>query len=127
MPATDDIVRLAKSQVLDPPSDRFDTALHRVPLVTLASVVLVRALSTANVAPTGSPTIDGWSTWLPYDPILLTNQTIPAETGVWLWQSGAWVRSDNPQGAGTLYSVIEGTANKGLWRIESDGTFVQLV
>jgi hypothetical protein len=51
----------------------------------------VDVASTAQVALTGTPTIDGVATAL-FNRVLLKNQTAPAENGIWQVNSGAWTR-----------------------------------
>jgi hypothetical protein len=71
-----------------------------------------RAASTANVAKTGFPVIDG-VTPIVNDRILLKNQTAPAENGIWVAASGAWTRPVDadfgPEMANAAVFVSEGT------------------
>lgn len=122
MPAPDDIIKIATSQTTRRRSDRYGD-VERVRLVTTVPVVVVRVVATSNVAPTGSPTIDGVSIYGDFDTILLTAQTAPEENGTWHWQAGAWIRSDNPAGPGVMYSVLEGTTNEAsVWLTRLSGS-----
>lgn len=86
----------------------------------------VRAVSTANRALTGLTAVDG-VTPVANDRILLTAQTAPAENGIWLAQSGAWIRAADADGGDEfatnwLVSTREGTANGDtVWQHTTDG------
>lgn len=118
MPVSDPIKRLDSSQRTKRRPRTYRDDLPKVPpLVSAVGLIVVRAVATANLPTTGTPTIDGITTWNPYDPILLTAQTDPEENGVWHWQSGTWLRSDNPTGRALLYTVTEGTSYaNSLWQ-----------
>jgi hypothetical protein len=85
-----------------------------------APIVIARAAATANVADLeGEPTIDGISSWLDYDSILLTGQTDAKENGLYFWrESGEWQRVEGLF-SGSYVQVLEGTDNAGLWRLEA--------
>ncbi len=71
--------------------------------------------TTAQQALTGLPTIDTY-TVLAGDRVLVKNQTLPAENGVYVAAAGAWTRSaDTNTGASILNMailVLNGSANK---------------
>ncbi|MCL5875793.1 MAG: tail fiber domain-containing protein [Candidatus Dependentiae bacterium] len=75
-----------------------------------------RVVSTSNVATSGLFTIDGVSL-LANDRSLLVGQTSPTQNGLWLAESGAWIRPTdfaNGTKAGPAYVLVtEGTVNAG--------------
>ena len=76
----------------------------------------VVALADTNVAVAGTTTIDGVAVVVG-NRVLLTNQTVPAENGIWVVQSGAWTRpSDYSVGSsaeGSSVFVTAGTNYEG--------------
>ncbi len=76
----------------------------------------VQAATTTNITLTGTPTIDGVSTNID-DRILVKNQNVLSENGIYLVSSGVWLRStdatvDVPTTAsGTAVYVLAGTIN----------------
>jgi hypothetical protein len=75
----------------------------------------VRVVSTTQRALTGYGSIDGITIGIA-DRVLLVAQTNPVENGIWLAQSGAWLRSYDADNSGDLKDgscvpVGEGTAN----------------
>lgn len=78
----------------------------------------VTAATTANIALTGSQTIDGVTLTNGVSTVLVKNQTAPAENGVYLYNSGgAWTRVTAFDNAaefvlGTCFRVIKGTVNE---------------
>lgn len=74
----------------------------------------VRAASTANIALTGTQTIDGVAV-VAGDRVLVKNQTAPAENGIYVVAAGAWARATDVDAwaeiPGALVAVEQGTAN----------------
>lgn len=89
----------------------------------------VRVASTANLALSGTQTIDGIAVTATQR-VLAKNQTTPSENGPWAVASGAWTRPNDYAGAltndhlaGFMVYVQEGTANADtLWALTTDGT-----
>ena len=76
----------------------------------------VRAMSDSNNTLTGTQTVDG-AALIAGDRILVQNQTIPANNGIYVVAAGAWARSTDANSATSLLAaavfVDEGTAYKG--------------
>jgi hypothetical protein len=86
----------------------------------------VKVASTANVALTGTQTIDTVSVAVG-DRVLLKNQTAGAENGIWVVASGAWARADDANTAAKLNSgafvfVEQGSQSDSGWVMTTDGT-----
>lgn len=85
----------------------------------------VRAASTANVALTGTQTIDA-VVLIAGDRVLLKNQTAPAENGIWVVAAGAWARSADASTSAQVTSgmatfIEEGTTNGNQqWALSTD-------
>ena len=81
----------------------------------------VRCATTANIALSGTPTLDDIVTVVD-DRVLVKDQTDSEENGIYDIASGAWTRSADVDDAyslleGTLVFVLEGTANgEQLWQ-----------
>ena len=82
----------------------------------------VRACAAANITLTGEQTIDGIAC-VTDDRVLLTGQTSALENGIWVVDTGSWVRGQDWDGVydiakGTLIQVTDGTsfANT-LWKV----------
>lgn len=85
---------------------------------------VVRLATTANITLSGTQTIDGVAGSAD-DRILVKNQTAPAENGIYLMKSGAWVRTTDADSwselVGAIVPVAEGTVNHDtLWLITAD-------
>lgn len=86
----------------------------------------VRALAAANVALTGTQTVDGISLGVG-DRILLTAQTTTTQNGVYVVASGAWSRAADADATGEItpgafWFVEEGTTyGKTQWRCNNTG------
>lgn len=65
----------------------------------------VKAASTANVALTGTQTIDGVAL-VATDRVLLKNQTAGEENGIWVVAAGAWARSADADSANELAGMV---------------------
>lgn len=74
----------------------------------------VRAATTANIALTGTPIIDGVAL-APGDRVLVKNQTAPAENGIYVGAAGTWTRAADADTWNELVSayvfVEDGTVN----------------
>lgn len=87
----------------------------------------VRAATTANIALTGTQTIDGVAV-IAGDRVLAKNQTNKAENGIWIVAAGAWARPTDADAGGELSGgahvfVEEGTtqADTG-WVVTTNGS-----
>jgi hypothetical protein len=116
--------KLAKASNL---SDLADTGAARANIHSqmLASV---RVVATANIAKSGTQTIDGVAL-VAGDRVLLARQTTSAENGPWVVATGAWTRpTDYPSGFSTLRSrqvlVNEGTDAGSTWTTRSSASRV---
>lgn len=84
-----------------------------------------RIATTANIALTGNQTIDGVTT-SSADRVLVKNQTVASENGIYAAATGAWSRTADAV-TGTLTSeafvfIEEGTLNSGTsWRLTNSG------
>lgn len=82
----------------------------------------VRVATTANIALSGTQTIDGIAV-IVGDRVLVKNQTTGSQNGIYLVASGAWVRSVDADTSievtpGLLVSVEQGTAGGGdIWQL----------
>src|SRR5205085_5154882 len=89
----------------------------------------VRAVATANVALTGTQTIDGVAL-VAGDRVLCRAQTTGSQNGVYVVAAGAWSRAadadaNNELTPGAFWFVEEGTTyGKSQWRIENTGAIV---
>lgn len=83
------------------------------------------AASTANLTLSGAQTIDGVAC-VAEDRVLAKNQTTASENGIYVVQSGTWVRApdfdgDNDLLQGTLVPVYGGTTNgRTIWEMTAD-------
>jgi hypothetical protein len=72
----------------------------------------VKCASTANIALSGTPTLDGVSTSV-NDRVLLKNQTDQTQNGIWIVSGVSWTRSDESNAwgelPGALVAVEQGT------------------
>ena len=94
--------------------------------------VPVLCAATTNIVLSGEQTIDGFTT--NNSRVLLTAQTSSDNNGIYLSDTGTWIRDadcDGPQQMteGTLIYAVNGTTNKGFWYcttttspIECDGS-----
>lgn len=85
-----------------------------------------RACSTANITLSGEQTIDGVAV-VTDDRVLVTAQTSSVNNGIYVADTGAWVRATDMDGTydivtGTLIKVNSGTANSGFWYVTTTGT-----
>lgn len=79
----------------------------------------VKAATTANITLSGEQTIDGISC-VTDDRVLVKNQTTASENGIYVVDTGAWVRAKDFNGtydivSGTLVRVNQGSANASGW------------
>jgi len=86
----------------------------------------VKAASTANVALTGTQTIDT-VTLAVGDRVLIKNQTAGSENGIWVVASGPWARSEDANTAvklssGAFVFVEQGSQADSGWTMTTDGT-----
>lgn len=77
-----------------------------------------RAATTANITLSGEQTIDGVAC-VAGDRVLVKNQSVSAENGIWVVSASAWQRAKDFNGArdvvtGTLVKIISGTTNSGM-------------
>lgn len=92
--------------------------------LTTGGAKAVRMATTGNITLSGTQTIDGVAGAVD-NRIFVRAQTAPAENGLYLMKSGAWVRTTDADTwselVGSLVAVEEGTANADtLWLITSD-------
>lgn len=85
-----------------------------------------RACSTSNITLSGEQTIDGVAI-VTDDRVLVTAQTSSVDNGIYVADTGAWVRASDMDGTydivtGTLIKVNSGTANSGFWYVTTTGT-----
>lgn len=85
-----------------------------------------RACSTSNITLSGEQTIDGVAV-VTDDRVLVTGQTSSVDNGIYVADTGAWIRSTDMDGTydivtGTLIKVNSGTANSGFWYVTTTGT-----
>jgi len=85
-----------------------------------------RACSTSNITLSGEQTIDGVAV-VTDDRVLVTAQTSSVDNGIYIADTGAWVRATDMDGTydivtGTLVKVNSGTANSGFWYVTTTGT-----
>lgn len=85
---------------------------------------VVRLATTANITLVGTQTIDGVA-GSEDDRVFVKNQTLPAQNGIYLMKSGAWVRTTDADTwtelVGAIVPIAEGTANHDtLWLITAD-------
>lgn len=85
-----------------------------------------RACSTSNITLSGEQTIDGVAI-VTDDRVLVTAQTSSVDNGIYVADTGAWVRSTDMDGTydivtGTLIKVNSGTSNSGFWYVSTTGT-----
>jgi len=85
-----------------------------------------RACSTSNITLSGEQTIDGVAV-VTDDRVLVTAQTSSVDNGIYVADTGAWVRSTDMDGTydivtGTLVKVNSGTSNSGFWYVSTTGT-----
>lgn len=85
-----------------------------------------RACSTSNITLSGEQTIDGVAI-VTDDRVLVTAQTSSVDNGIYVADTGAWVRATDMDGTydivtGTLIKVNSGTANSGFWYVSTTGT-----
>lgn len=89
------------------------------------SKIPVRAVSTTNLALTGTQTVDG-VVLIATDRILVAGQTLGQNNGIYVVAAGAWSRSTDANTAatlasGTLVPVTEGTLSADtLWTLTTD-------
>jgi len=88
--------------------------------------VAVRVATTANITLSGLQTIDG-ITVVQDDRVLVKEQTTGSENGIYLADTGTWLRDKDWDGTydvkkGTLVYVNSGTLNRGLWAVTTDDT-----
>lgn len=89
----------------------------------------VRAATTANIALSGTQTIDGVALSVS-DRVLVKNQTTAEDNGIYVVAAGAWARSTDADAdaevkAGLTVFVSEGTANGNeLWSLSTDDPIV---
>lgn len=87
----------------------------------------VRAATTGNITLSGAQTIDGVSI-VAGDRVLVKNQSIASENGLYVAAAGAWARSDDAATtaqvkSGLFVFVCEGTTNADSgWILSTDGT-----
>jgi hypothetical protein len=87
----------------------------------------VRVATTANIALTGTQTIDGIAV-VAGDRVLVKDQTAAAENGIYVVAAGAWARADDADGsgdltAGAIVPVETGSLNADtLWMLTTDGS-----
>lgn len=90
---------------------------------------IVRVATTANTNLTATQTIDGIAVVIG-DRILVKNQTIPSENGIYIVQAAAWTRSTDANTSAKVISgmrttVRQGTANRNTaWHLTTTGTIV---
>lgn len=85
-----------------------------------------RACSTSNITLSGEQTIDGVAI-VTDDRVLVTAQTSSVNNGIYVADTGAWVRASDMDGTydivtGTLIKVNSGTSNSGFWYVTTTGT-----
>lgn len=85
-----------------------------------------RACSTSNITLSGEQTIDGVAV-VTDDRVLVTAQTSSVDNGIYVADTGAWVRAADMDGTydivqGTLVKVNSGTSNSGFWYVTTTGT-----
>lgn len=86
----------------------------------------VRVATTSNIALAGLQTIDGVAV-LGGDRVLVKDQSVPSQNGIYVADAGTWVRAADADTSGKVKSgmfvgVNEGTDQKeSLWRLETDG------
>lgn len=87
------------------------------------------AATTANILLAGAQTIDGVALTETSPPmrVLVKNQTIASQNGIYDVSSGNWTRSRDFDGAydvvtGTLVRVAGGSTNIGYWQVTTTGT-----
>ncbi|RYE13842.1 MAG: hypothetical protein EOP51_29110, partial [Sphingobacteriales bacterium] len=86
-----------------------------------------RAATTGNITLSAAQTIDGISV-VAGDRVLVKNQTLPANNGIYIVATGAWTRATDADTAAELKSgsyvfVSEGTINADSgWLLSTDGT-----
>jgi len=89
---------------------------------------VARVVATTNVTQSGTQTIDGVALSIA-NRVLCVAQTSGVDNGLWIVQSGSWIRAaDMPNSgffnnAGLLVPVSEGTANADtVWMLTTDGS-----
>ncbi len=116
------------------PSEWVETALTRDSLITLVQEQLggigikvrVRAASTANLTLSGLQTIDGVSL-LDGDRVLVKNQNLEANNGIYVASPTAWVRSSDADSSakvqpGLLVHIESGSSQlNSFWQLITDG------
>lgn len=85
-----------------------------------------RVCSTSNITLSGEQTIDGVAV-VTDDRVLVTAQTSSVNNGIYVADTGAWVRATDFDGTydvvtGTLVKVNSGTSNSGFWYVSTTGT-----
>ncbi|AZD14162.1 phage tail protein [Pseudomonas chlororaphis] len=86
----------------------------------------VRVAATGNVVPNGAQQIDGVAA-IAGDRVLLANQTLAKDNGLWVVANGDWVRASDANTSakvtpGLTVMVEEGTANgDSLWHLTTNG------
>lgn len=84
----------------------------------------VRVATTANIALTGTQTIDGVAV-AAGDRVLVKNQTTTTENGLYTVAAGAWTRTSDTLTANSFVFVEEGTAQDNTqWMITNNGAIV---
>lgn len=87
----------------------------------------VKAATTGNITLSGTQTIDG-VTLVAGDRVLVKNQNVPTENGIYVVATGAWTRSTGTDSnteltPGAFTFVEQGTANSDTgWILSTDGT-----
>lgn len=84
-----------------------------------------RACSTSNITLSGEQTIDGVAV-VTDDRVLVTAQTSSVDNGIYVADTGAWVRATDLDGSydivtGALVKVNSGTSNSGFWYVTTTG------
>jgi hypothetical protein len=103
-----------------------DEAYVQGELAKLAYKSPVRAATTTNITLSGTQTIDGVGLLIG-NRVLVKNQTVPSQNGIYLVQSSAWIRSadmdaDSEVQPGVAVVVSGGTSQADtIWILSTDG------
>lgn len=72
---------------------------------------VVRAVADTNIATlSGTPSIDGISSWSSADGFLLANQTTTSENGIYIYHASVWYQITDAQILGLVIRILEGTS-----------------